>query len=447
MVGCVMALLPLGPASAQDAAPTGDEASPTQDGFSLHPEIKAAIGGVATGNTNFGAGTFRPDGEVDHDVAYGEGYLLPKIKLNYGSADAGTTYAAVAAVAAATRGGDPANFTFDSPSDVDLDQLYAGWRSGTLLSSLGDNAIDISVGRESFQVGDGFLISDGHFDSRGDAAFWLAPRLAFNMAGVVKIDTKPVGGSAFYLEGDGHQDHSELGGINLEYANDDFGTFGATYFNIFESDDRSFARDGMNVADLRAWDIPVPFVPDLKLRGEFAHEWGNDHGVQIDADGWYVSATYTLPDILAWKPTLTYRYSSFSGDSGSGRNTAFDPLFYYGPGVWGTWYQGEIVGEYLLFNSNEIAHMVQFEVTNPSETLTAGILFFDFSLDKDNYFGTSVSDKHFADEVNVYANWTVTPHIYLGVVGGLAWPGAAAKEAFGGNDTYELIEAQVVVTY
>lgn len=43
--------------------------------------------------------------------------------------------------------------------------------------------------------------------------------------------------------------------------------------------------------------------------------------------------------------------------------------------------------------------------------------------------------------------WNTTDRIYLGVVGGLAWPGAAAKEAFGDNDTYELIEAQVVATY
>ena len=441
LVGCIIVPLSVRPASAQDF-------SLTEGGFTLRPEIKAGLGGIATGNTNFGAGTLRSNGDFDHDVDYAEGYLLPKIDLSYDTGDFGTAYGAVAGVAAATRGGDPADFTVNSPSDVALDQFYAGWKSEKLLPSLGDDAIDISVGREYFNIGDGFLVWDGHFDSHGDAAYWLAPRLAFDMAGVVKFNTKPVSGSAFYLEGDFHQDNSELGGANVDYATEKFGTFGATYFNIFDSADQSFERDGMNVADVRAWDIPVPLLSNLKLRGEFAHEWGNDHGTDIDANGWYVSATYSLADILPWKPTLTYRYSSFSGDSDpdDGKNTAFDPLFYYGPGVWGTWYQGEITGEYLLFNSNEIAHMVRFEVS-PTDTLTAGLLFFDFTLDKDNYFGTSVSDKHFADEVNVYANWNITPHIYLGVVGGLAWPGAAAKDAFGDNDTYELIEAQVVATY
>jgi Alginate export len=269
------------------------------------------------------------------------------------------------------------------------------------------------------------------------------------MAGLVKVNTKPLSGSLFYLKGDANQDNSELAGGNIEYANEKIGTFGGTYFQIFNSNDSgSFVRDGMNVADLRAWNVPVPFLSGFKLRGEFAHEWGSDHGTTIDANGWYAAVTYTLPNLLNWGPTLTYRYSFFSGDDDptDGSSNAFDPLFYSSPTGWGTWYQGEIVGEYLLFNSNEIAHMVKLDV-NPTTNLNAGLLFFDFSLDKNNYFGTQVSDRHFADEADLYVNWAITDHVSLSVVGALAWPGEAAKQIFGSSDTYELIESQVVVTY
>ena len=86
------------------------------------------------------------------------------------------------------------------------------------------------------------------------------------------------------------------------------------------------------------------------------------------------------------------------GDPNDSENTAFDPLF-FGAGLgWGTWYQGEIVGEYLLFNSNNDAHMVQLNV-KPADSLSAGLLHFNFMLDKSDYFGTSVKDKSFANEL------------------------------------------------
>ena len=108
--------------------------------------------------------------------------------------------------------------------------------------------------------------------------------------------------------------------------------------------------------------------------------------------------------------------------------------------------EGEITGEYLLFNSNEIAQMVQLTF-NPTSAISTGIQFFDISLDKNNYFGTPVSSTHFDDELDLYVNWNITDHIYLGVVGALAWPGQAAKEAFGSGKTFELLESQLVITY
>jgi hypothetical protein len=104
------------------------------------------------------------------------------------------------------------------------------------------------------------------------------------------------------------------------------------------------------------------------------------------------------------------------------------------------------LGEYLLFSSNEIAQMVNLSV-NPTDSINTGLLFFDFTLDRNNYFGTPVSDTHFADEIDPYVNWNVTDHIYFAVVGALAFPGAAAKEVFGSDEVYQLIEAQVIVTY
>ena len=50
-------------------------------------------------------------------------------------------------------------------------------------------------------------------------------------------------------------------------------------------------------------------------------------------------------------------------------NEAFDPLF-LGFYDWGTWWQGEIAGEYFLSNSNLISHQVRAHVA-PTEPVGA----------------------------------------------------------------------------
>ncbi|HEY4162412.1 MAG TPA: hypothetical protein VGM59_05065, partial [Dongiaceae bacterium] len=255
------------------------------DGLNIKLGGEAALGYVATGNTNFGAG-FRGHGSVDHNVDYGEGFIEPRIDLDYTASGFGEFYGAAAGLADKTIGGDPGGFTSHSPSDIALTQLFAGWKSGDLIPELGKDALNISAGRQDFHVGDGFLIWDGEFDTGGDAAYWLGPRTAFDNTAIVTLNAGPVHADAFYLKSDRDNDHSQLAGTNIEYHPDGLGTLGATYFNIFDSDDKLFIRKGMNVASIRAADIPVPGVEGLTLRGEYAREWGDRNGIKTDAYGW-----------------------------------------------------------------------------------------------------------------------------------------------------------------
>ena len=70
---------------------------------------------------------------------------------------------------------------------------------------------------------------------------------------------------------------------------------------------------------------------------------------------------YEFGDV-AWKPKLSYRYAFFEGDDpATATNEGFDSLI---PGFydWGTWWQGEIAGEYFLSNSNLISHQVRLHL-------------------------------------------------------------------------------------
>ena len=67
-------------------------------------------------------------------------------------------YGAYSYLQAQTVGHDASGLSNErhNPGAGDTEKLYAGWRSGTLFPFLGKNAIDISGGRQNYQIGSGF---------------------------------------------------------------------------------------------------------------------------------------------------------------------------------------------------------------------------------------------------------------------------------------------------
>jgi hypothetical protein len=89
---------------------------------------------------------------------------------------------------------------------------------------------------------------------------------------------------------------------------------------------------------------------------------------------------------------LSYRYAYFSGnDPDSSKSEDFDPLFYglyeSDPGgeneqvEWGTWIQGEIIGEFVLLNSNLKTHTVRLRAY-PLDELWFNLIYYRFLLDR-----------------------------------------------------------------
>ncbi|MCU0833681.1 MAG: alginate export family protein [Chromatiaceae bacterium] len=441
------ALLLGGAAPGMVAADDASADSAGDPAFSLSFGVEAAIGGFAANGANFGAGRVDlRDGEISADPVWGEGYVKPSIDAEYRVDGAGLAYAGLSAVAAATVGdGDPSGSTRGGDGSVDLETAFLGWRSGGLLgATLGEDALDLSYGRQEFQVGDGFLILDGNSEQADDGAYWLAPRRAFQQAGLIRVNTHPLRADLFYLKADPDQDDTELAGLNLEYIDAELGTFALMVFRVVDSGtpENAGARDGMDVASLRVNELRLAALPDLSLWGEYVSERGGGRDGDFDASGWYLEAQYSL-SALPWSPTLGYRYSRFSGDSDPGDDLRrdFEPFFYGWSRGLGTWIQGEVVGEYLLFNSNQATHMLQLSA-RPSESVEVGVLGFRFSLEEKNYDGTPVSDRHFADELNLYLDWQINERLTLSAAYGIAFPGDAAKEIFGDKD-FQLVEVSL----
>ena len=101
----------------------------------------------------------------------------------------------MSAVGERTYGSVPAVFGEDV-SSFQAEDLAIGWRSGQSLS-LGDNALDVTVGPGEVQLGHGFLLYDGAAEGGSRGGFWTNARKAFQFAAIgrVKAGRHPLRGS------------------------------------------------------------------------------------------------------------------------------------------------------------------------------------------------------------------------------------------------------------
>lgn len=437
-VSCVLFALGLPVASATV------EAGETFEDGNLKGELNFT-GGAATVTTrgvNFGAGRVdlrngRRDGSK---IGWQEFYLKPGITLDYSLSDDFSLLAGGSLVASKTLGdGDAGGFTRSSDGNTTTEELYAGFRAGEW---------KFTAGRQNYKIGTGFIVMDGNLDAFGDGAYWLGPRTAFRDSAILAWNHGPLQAQAFSLRVDDHMGDFRLNGVNLDYDLQQQVTLGATALKVDALGRRGTTarRDGMQVYNLRALNGKLPGVPDLTLNAEYAVERGSGEGVDYDASAWYAQADYSFQQ-LPFTPSLGYRYAVFSGDDNlaDNRQKAWDPLA-KGFVDWSTWLVGDVVGNYLLFNSNE--RVQQFSIKNRlNEAFTLGVIHYQFWLDEKNFQGAAVSDRRFADETAVYLDWTPTPRWYASLSYNRVRPQAAARQVFGNDQRFDALELYFTYRY
>jgi len=344
---------------------------------------------------------------------------------SYSTERAGEMYGRFDGIQANTGNGTDAagsNASIGAASDMRVDSAYAGWRSGDLFSSLGKDFMDISFGRQQYAVGNGFLFFDESSDGGKRGAYWIGARHAADYAGIMRLKTGGFSSDFVYMKPDDNPNSdTRIGGANLDYNFEKLGNIGGGFYYIKSDID---SRDSMKVYDGRLNLYPFKAFEGLsalqpfRLEAEYVYEDADDG---YDAGhGWYVSGSYQFEKI-PWKPELTYRYANFDQD--------YDPL-YYGIYDWGYWYQGEILGEYVLLNTNLKTQMVRLKA-NPIDPVTVNLFYYNFKLDDADAFGVSSDD--YANEWDLIVDWAVNDHLSFSVVGAYADPDDAAKEQTGGD--------------
>jgi hypothetical protein len=435
--------LEVGPAGAPP--PSAGFALPKTLGFgqaafgplSLQPTLNVQLAGFAEGNAGFGgewaAGPIEEsDLSMEHSNEVG---MNARVDLGH----YGSVRGRISGVFSLSGGGvDPGATSFPdfNTNSYSIEAAFLSWQSGNALPGLGYNAIEMGYGNQNYQVFDGLLFWDGAVDCGARGACWLSPRKAFREAGTLRLT---LGGwliEGYHLKlNDDPSTGTRLGGGRVEYAFQDWLVkdmkSGFMYFNIYQSDEPS--RDGLNGFYFYQEATPVARLPDFHYTTSFVAETNSAAVGNAEAYGWYVAPAYTISQ-LPWSPELSYRFASFSG--GGTRN--FDPLF-VGGSDWGYWVQGELLGEWVLSNSNLKSHMVRLKLT-PNDVLTLNLFYYKFLLaDLEESFGATpmrVSSHQLADEFDTIVDIAATNWWSMSVELTLAVPNTGFREATGGNATW-----------
>jgi hypothetical protein len=284
------------------------------------------------------------------------------------------------------------------------------------------------------------LLYDGAAEGGSRGGYWTNARKAFEFGTVGKLTLGRHKVEGFYLDKDElpeSDSSTRLWGTNYEFTLAG-STIGATYLKVFADPASKPDRDGLDVFNVRAY--LTPFRPEISVDFEYASERNGD---QLNSNAWTLQGGYELSHVV-WKPKLSYRYAFFQGDDlATTRHENFDPLL-LGFSDWGTWWQGEIAGEYFLSNSNSISHQIRAHIT-PNERFGGGLQFYKFRLDQPASFAPGVTDPNVAFELDAYLDWKITKNFTASFVNAFANPQTAAQQAF--NRTQNFIYGMAFIAY
>ena len=359
-----------------------------------------------------------------------ESYIKPAVSLDVPMQGGSVFFGKLSAVGERTFSAPP-TIAGESASSLLAEDVYAGWRSGSSLG-IGEDALEITLGRAPYKIGHGMLLWDGAAEGGARGGYWSNARKAWEYAAIGQFKAKNSTLQVFYLDRDELPESdtgSKIWGVNYELALGESTTFGLTYLKT-KSDTLS-RRDGMDVYNGRLYTAPFSGLPDLSFELEYAKE---ENGSLLGSEAYTAGITYKFSKI-GWSPQLSYRYAYFQGDKpGTTKGEGFDSLF-TGFYDWGSWWQGEIAGEYFLSNSNLISHQLRLHLT-PNEHVSGGLIAYDFRTDQPASFGSGVTSDKVGVELDSYVDWKVNGNFTASFVLAYADPRKAIEQGYGRTDSF-----------
>ena len=306
------------------------------------------------------------------------------------------------------------------------------------------NAFNVSAGRQIYQLRQGFLISKipGSTNLGSLGALWLGPRLAYDRTVVATLKHGAFTAEGILLEPTefpGMETDTRLTGGTVGYNDGEIVDAALTYLAVPRSQKPYFApdgsvtatREGLRTISPSVWLTGVFGVEGLWFKGEFAYQTHEQLDMRAYA---YALWPGYRADHLPWKPGISYRFASFSGDDPATTTyERYDPLF---SGGQNNYVPGMLLSSVLL-NANLRSQRLSL-TANPSDQIG---LTLEYSIHRANVTNNAgaigpmqqLTSKDLAQEVDLFCNVYVGKSLYVQGVLAAAIPGAAIKEAVGGS--------------
>ncbi|MGB4770301.1 MAG: hypothetical protein WBP58_02525 [Chitinophagaceae bacterium] len=319
-----------------------------------------------------------------------------------------------------------------------FERLYAG----ILFTRIGkkkDINIDISGGRQFFQLNDGFLIAkfSGSANAGERGSVYLNSRTAFQKTFVARSQIKNWHVQAFFIEPQelfkDKQSNTQYTGGSAMYNNNKWLDAGLSYITVtggtaqYSIPSGTIAKKGMYIINPKLW------ISDIAGTGIFLKsEWAYQAHTKDDmrSQAWYLGAGIQKKK-WTYQPTFYYRFAFMQGDdSSTTRYERFDPIL---TGGLGNWVQGinfrKIVG-----NGNIISHRVEAKANFSRQLEVSADYFLLQANTLQNQGGLApiakLADKVYGHEITITGRYFISSHFLFLTVLSYASPGKAIQQSF-----------------
>jgi len=364
------------------------------------------------------------------DPAWTEYFVEPGVTAQYVLSPEIQLYGGAAYMGTATRGTDYSGV--GNTWHGDMEQVYGGIRWTDKPSGV---SLDASYGQQEFTVGRNLLIAAGASNGAQRGASYLGPRAAWAIAALGKATWRDLTARGFWLKPNDSTSAStgtRLSGIDVAWEPSGPLRLGAMY--VYAPESAIVTRDGLNVYDLRARWHPAPSMPNLWLEGEAV--WQVKPGV--DAKGWYVAFNLNATT-ATWKPLVTLRYATFSGDKPDTTTwEGFDPLYYGGSTP--DWYQGKVASTFL--NNTNLDSVAATLTLTPNERTILQFIYLNFTANQVNAplaipsagklvpVGGGGPARSLGNEFDAVYTYTFDKRVNVNAFAGYLAPGAGYRELY-----------------
>lgn len=320
---------------------------------------------------------------------------------------------------------------------IDFERMYAGVLFAGLTKKK-DLNIDISAGRNFFQLNEAFLISriSGSANAGDRGSVYLSSRTAFQKTVLLSIHKNKFRFNGFFLEPeelfkDKQTNTSYLGG-SFNFNNNKTIDAGITYLTIaggksnYTTPNGAIPKKGMYIINPKLYLTNIAQT-GLFFKTEYAYQ--SHHSEDMQSKGWYAGLGYKTKWV--GNPSFYYRYAYLQGDDvNSDTYERFDPIL---TGGLGNWVQG-INFRKIIGSGNLISH--RFELKgNFSKKWDLSLDYFLLKADQLNNLGglapiSNLNAKNFGHEFTLNTRYFINNHLMLFGLYSIANPGQAIQKSF-----------------